>query len=170
MASQQTAATELTQPLPSMISRVGLPKLTTVRYLADNDSMPKRCVYDYGLPISKFRQIRQTYLSPSCEPQGTKAKIHRCLQTPILAQTISHHYPDYSQHRCCAQRPIQRVQLHPRILHLLPRALLSTVQKRLLVITSSGLLHYHVTPRTHSIPAVRQTARSVSKGVRISVV
>ena len=31
MASQQTAATELTQPLPSVISRVGLPNLTTVR-------------------------------------------------------------------------------------------------------------------------------------------
>ena len=31
MASQQTAATELTQPLPSVISRVGLSNLTTVR-------------------------------------------------------------------------------------------------------------------------------------------
>ena len=149
-----------------------LPKLTTVRFLADNDSMPKRCVYDYGLPISKFRRIRPTYLSPNCEPPGMKAKTHRCLQTLILAQTINHHYPCYSQHRCCAQRPIQRVQLHPRILRLLPRALSTTVQIRLLVVTSSGLLHYHVTPRTrcHSIPAVRQTAKSVAKGVMMSVV
>lgn len=172
MASQQTAATELTQPLPSVISRVGLPNLTTVRKLADDDSMPKRCVYDYGLPISKFRRIRQTYLSPSFEPQGMKAKIHRCLQTPTLAKTITHHYPHYSQHQCCAQRLIQRVPLHPRILHLLPRALSTTVQTRLLVMTSSGLLHYHVTPRMrcHSIPAVRQKTRSVAKGVMMSVV
>ena len=85
MASQQTAATELTQPSPSMISRVGFPKPATFRYPADNDSMPKRYVYDYGLPISKFRQIRQTYLSPNCEPPGIKAKIHRCLQVLILA-------------------------------------------------------------------------------------
>ena len=48
MASQQTAATELTQPSPSMISRVSFLKPATFRYPADNDSMPKRYVYGCG--------------------------------------------------------------------------------------------------------------------------
>ena len=48
MASQQTAATELTQPSPSMISRVRFLKPATFRYPADNDSMRKRYVYGYG--------------------------------------------------------------------------------------------------------------------------
>ena len=123
MASQQTAATELTQPSPSTISRVGILKHATSRYPADNDSMPKRYVYDYGLHISKFRRIRQTYLSPNCEPPGMKVRIHRCLQIPTLAQMISLHYPNSFQHQFCARQPIQRVRLHLRRFHLPPQAL-----------------------------------------------
>ena len=123
MASQQTAATELTQPSPSMISRVGFLKPATFRYQADNDSMPKRYVYDYGLHILKFRRIRQIYLSPNCEPPRMKARIRRCLQIPILAQIISLRYPNYFQHQFCTQQPIQRVRLHLPRSHLLPQAL-----------------------------------------------
>lgn len=123
IASQQTAATELTQPSPSMISRVSFLKPATFRHPADNDSMPKRYVYDYGLRISKFRRIRQTYHSPNCEPPGMKARIHRCLQIPALAQMISLHYPNYFQHQFCARQPIQRVRLHLRRFRLLPQAL-----------------------------------------------
>ena len=134
--------------------------------------MPKRCVYDYGLPISKFRRIKQTYLFPNCEPPEMKAKTHRSLQIPTLARMNRYHYRDYSQHRCCAQRPIQRVQLHLRILHRLHQALSTTVQTKLLVMTSLGHLHYHVTPRRrcHGERAVRQIARSVAKGLKVSVV
>ena len=123
MASQQTAATELTQPSPSTISRVGALKPATFRYPADNDSMPKRYAYDYGLHISKFRPIRQTYLSPNCEPRGMKVRIHRYPQIPTLAQMISLHYPNSFQHQFCARQPIRRVRLHLRRFHLPPQAL-----------------------------------------------
>ena len=164
MASQQTAATELTQPSPIRLGRVLPPERPIFGHQLTVTSMSKFCVCDYGLPTSKFRRIKRIFPFLDYAYPGKNAKIHRSPQDAIPTQAISLRCPGYFQRRSCVRRSIQRVQLRLHIFRRPLPPLQTSFQPGLMSMRSSGHQHYHA--MAHTSYSTRQAVHQTASGGR----
>ena len=165
MASQQTTATELTQPLQSRVGRVMIQQINVEIKANISTSMLKHYGFAYALPISKSRRIKPIYPYLNFGYPYTKTKKHLRSKTRIYSQKRSCLFRNSSQRQSYVRLPTRPAilsickYLHP-LLHLQP-----TVRTELGVKRGSG--HQRYPDILHRPRHGRQTARQiVKKGIR----
>lgn len=106
MASQQTAATEVTMPLPSRVRQVSLRVHSRVEAMAYLDSTRKHFDFVCVSLILRCKPTRRISPYRDCVCSRTTTKIKQPSPDPLLWST--RHFPNYSQPQYCFRQPFQR--------------------------------------------------------------